>query len=161
MTWTIQTVASYITAIEAMAEQWKAIGADVKTQQTTIGVIIDQIFHQRTYDMIFIADNLLSADPDMSAYYHSRNTVPGGLNYGGYKNPKMDAALDNANKVLATTARKKYLDEFQNIFADDPPGIPMVDLVQAYGVSKKVSGAAFSTYNNFSPRPFMRKVTKS
>jgi peptide/nickel transport system substrate-binding protein len=161
MTWTIQTVASYITAIEAMAEQWKAIGADVKTQQTTIGVIIDQIFHQRTYDMIFIADNLLSADPDMSAYYHSRNTIPGGLNYGGYKNPKMDAALDNANKVLATTARKKYLDEFQNIFADDPPGIPMVDLVQAYGVSKKVSGAAFSTYNNFSPRPFMRKVTKS
>ena len=111
--------------------------------------------------MIFIADNLLSADPDMSAYFHSRNAVPGGLNAGGYKNPQMDKAIDAANGVLSQTARKQYLDQFQNIFADDPPGIPMVDLVQAYGVSKKVSGAAFSTYNNFSPRPFTRNITKS
>ncbi len=161
LSWTIQTLQSYITAIEAMAEQWKAVGANVSTQQTTIGVIVDQLFHTRSFDMIFIADNLLSADPDMSAYFHSRNTVPGGLNAGGYKNPKMDTALDKANSVLGATARKKYLDDFQNIFADDPPGIPMVDLVQAYGVSKKVSGAAFSTYNNFSPRPFTRNITKS
>jgi peptide/nickel transport system substrate-binding protein len=161
MAFTVQTIQSYITAIEAMAEQWKAIGANVSTQQETIGVIIDQLFTTRTFDMIFIADNLLSADPDLSAYFNSRNTVTGGLNSGGYKNPQMDKAMDAANATLDQAKRKQYLDEFQNIFAQDPPGIPMLDLVQAYGVSKKVSGAAFSTYNNFSPRPFMRNVTKS
>lgn len=160
MKFTIQTVASYITAIEAMAQQWKAIGADVSTQQVTIGVIIDQLFHTRTFDMIFIADNLLSADPDMSAYYHSRNTVPGGLNAGGYKNPKMDAILDAATARLSKAKRTKLYAQFQNIFADDPPGIPMVDLVQGYGVSKRVSNMALSTYNNFTPRPFLDKVTK-
>lgn len=161
MSFTIMTIPSYITAIEAMAQQWKAIGADVNTQQTTIGVIIDQLFHSRTFDMIFIADNLLSADPDMSAYYHSRNAVPGGLNAGGYKNPKMDSVLDAATRTLSKTKRKALYAQFQNVFADDPPGIPMVDLVQAYGISKKVSGAKFSTYNNFSPRPFLAGVTKA
>jgi peptide/nickel transport system substrate-binding protein len=160
MAWTIQTTASYITAIQAMAQQWKAIGANVSTQQVTIGVIIDQLFHSRTYDMIFIADNLLSADPDMSAYYHSRNTIPGGLNSGNYKNPKMDAALDGATRVLNREKRAALYQTFQNIFADDPPGIPMVDLVQAYGVSKKISGAGFNIYNNFSPRPFLATMTK-
>ena len=160
MAWTIQTTASYITAIQAMAQQWKAVGANVSTQQITIGVIIDQLFHTRSYDMIFIADNLLSADPDMSAYYHSRNTIPGGLNSGNYKNPKMDAALDGATKVLNRDKRAEALPEFQNVFADDPPGIPMVDLVQAYGVSKRVSGAGFNIYNNFSPRPFLASMTK-
>ena len=111
--------------------------------------------------MIFIADNLLSADPDMSAYYHSRNAVPGGLNAGGYKNPKMDSVLDAATRTLSKTKRKALYAQFQNVFADDPPGIPMVDLVQAYGISKKVSGAKFSTYNNFSPRPFLAGVTKA
>lgn len=160
MNFTILTVASYVTAIEAMAQQWKAIGVGVSTQQVTIGVIIDQLFHTRTFDMIFIADNLLSADPDMSAYYHSRNTIPGGLNAGGYKNPKMDAVLDAATRTLSKAKRKKLYAEFQNIFADDPPGIPMVDLVQGYGVSKRVSHMALSTYNNFTPRPFLDKVTK-
>ena len=129
--------------------------------ETTIGVIIDQIFHDADFDMIFIADNLLSADPDMSAYYHSRNTVPGGLNSGGYKNPKMDAASTTRTGRSRRRRGRSTSTQFQNIFADDPPGIPMVDLVQAYGVSTKVSGAAFSTYNNFSPRPFMRRVTKA
>ena len=122
------------------------------TQQTTIGVIIDQLFTTRTFDMIFIADNLLSADPDMSAYFHSRNTVPGGLNAGGYKNPKMDKALDAANSSLDQATRKKYLDQFQNVFADDPPGIPMVDLVQAYGVSTKVSAVRSSAPTTTSRR---------
>jgi peptide/nickel transport system substrate-binding protein len=158
---TIMTTGSYITAVQAIAQQWQALGVNVKAQQTPIGVIIDQIFHSRTYDMIFIADNLLSADPDMSAYYHSRNTVPGGLNFGGYKNAKMDAVLDAALRTLDQKKRKRLYDQFQNIFADDPPGIPMVDLVQAYGISTKVHGAAFTTYNNFSPRPFMSQVTKS
>jgi peptide/nickel transport system substrate-binding protein len=160
MAWTIQTTRSYIVAAQAMAQQWKAVGADVSTQQVTIGVIIDQLFHTRSFDMIFIADNLLSADPDLSAYYHSRNTIPGGLNSGNYKNPKMDAALDAANRVLNRDKRAKLYQTFQNVFADDPPAIPMVDLVQAYGVSKKVSGAVFNTYNNFTPRPFLAAMTK-
>lgn len=158
---TIMTTGSYIAAVQAMAQQWKALGVDAKPQQVTIGVIIDQIYHSRTADVIFIADNLLSADPDMSAYYHSRNAVPGGLNWGAYKNPKMDAVLDQATQTLDQKKRKALYDQFQNLFADDPPGIPMVDLVQAYGVSTRVHGAAFTTYNNFTPRPFMSQVTKS
>jgi peptide/nickel transport system substrate-binding protein len=161
MSFTIQTTASYIAAVQAMAEQWKALGVDAKPQQTTIGVIIDQIFKTRTFDMIFIADNLLSADPDMSAYYHSRNTIPGGLNFGGYKNAKMDAALDGATRSLDKKTRKKYLDQFQNVFAEDPPGIPMVNLVQGYGVSSKLANVKFTTFNNFSPRPFLGAVTKA
>jgi peptide/nickel transport system substrate-binding protein len=161
MAWTIMTVPSYTTAIEAMAEQWKAVGANVTPQTTTIGVIIDQLFKSRTYDMIFIADNLLSADPDMSAYFHSRNTVPGGLNSGGYKNPQMDKVLDSATATLDQAKRQKLYYQFQNLFADDPPGIPMVDLVQAYGINAKVAHAAFGTYDNFSPRPFMGQITKA
>ena len=161
MAWTILTLPSYATAIEAMAQQWKAVGANVTPQTTTIGVIIDQLFTSRTFDMIFIADNLLSADPDMAPYFHSRNTVPGGLNSGGYKNPQMDKVLDAATATLDKAKRQKLYFQFQNIFADDPPGIPMVDLVQAYGINTKVSHAAFGTYDNFSPRPFMSSITKS
>jgi peptide/nickel transport system substrate-binding protein len=161
LAFTIMTLPSYQTAIEAMAAQWKSIGANVQTQITTIGVIVDQLFTTRTYDMIFIADNLLSADPDVSAYFASRNAVKGGLNSGGYKNPAMDAALAKSVGTLDQAKRKTYYAQIQNIFADDPPGIPMLDLVQAYGVSTKVTGAKFSTYNNFSPRPFMRGVTKA
>jgi peptide/nickel transport system substrate-binding protein len=161
LAFTIMTIPSYQTAVEAMAAQWKTIGANVQTQITTIGVLIDQLFTTRTFDMIFIADNLLSADPDVSAYFNSRNAVAGGLNAGGYKNPAMDAILDKTVGTLSQTKRKAYYAQLQNVFADDPPGIPMLDLVQAYGVSTKVSGAKFSTYNNFSPRPFMRGVAKA
>lgn len=158
---TIMTIPSYQTAVEAMAAQWNQLGANVQTQITTIGVLVDQLFTTRTFDMIFIADNLLSADPDVTAYFASRNAVKGGLNAGGYKNPQMDAILAKTVGTLDRAKRKAYYTQFQNLFADDPPGIPMLDLVQAYGVSTKVSGAKFSTYNNFSPRPFMRGMTKS
>jgi len=161
MAFTIMTIPSYQTAVEAMAAQWKAIGVNVSTQITTIGVLVDQLFHTRSFDMIFIADNLLSADPDMSAYFHSRNAVPGGLNAGGYKNPAMDKVLDAAVATLDQAKRKQLYSQFQNIFAADPPGIPMVDLVQGYGISSKVSHASFGTYDNFSPRPFMNAIAKA
>jgi peptide/nickel transport system substrate-binding protein len=149
----------YVTTIEAMAQQWKAVGVDVATRPVPIGTIIDQLAQTRTFDMIMIANNLLSADPDLSAYYHSRNTVPGGLNGGDYKNPKMDSILDKQLGELDVKKRLKLLHEFQNVFGQDPPGIPVLSLTGAYGVRKNVKNESFNTYNQYTPRPWLSSVT--
>jgi peptide/nickel transport system substrate-binding protein len=160
---TILTISNsdLLPTIEAMAQQWGALGVKVATRGVPIGTIIDQLLKTRTFDMILIGNNLLSADPDMSAYYHSRNAAPGGLNAGDYKNPAMDAILDKQIKELNETKRLKYLADFQNVFADDPPGIPVVSLTGAYGVRNDVHNEAFNTYNQYTPRPWLNTVTIS
>ncbi len=150
-----------VPTIEAMAQQWAAIGVKVATRAVPISTIIDQLLKDRTFDMILIGNNLLSADPDMSAYYHSRNTAPGGLNAGDYKNPALDKILDKQIQELDEKKRLKYLDQFQNVFAEDPPGIPVVSLTGAYGVRKEVHNEDFNTYNQYTPRPWLSQVTIS
>jgi peptide/nickel transport system substrate-binding protein len=150
-----------VPTIEAMAGQWSRIGVQASTRGVPIGVIIDQLLRTRTFDMILIGNNLVSADPDMTPYYHSRNTVPGALNAGGYSNPTMDAILDKAVATLDRSERKALYAQFQNIFAEDPPGIPVVSLVQAYAINQKVKNADFGTYDNYTPRPFASQLSVS
>jgi ABC-type transport system substrate-binding protein len=73
----------------------------------------------------------------------------------------MDAILDKQIKELNETKRLKYLADFQNVFADDPPGIPVVSLTGAYGVRTDVHNEAFNTYNQYTPRPWLNTVTIS
>ena len=63
-----------------------------------------------------------------------------GQNYPGYANPKMDQALDDAERELLVEKRRGYFAEIQNIAADDLPSLPLFFRVDPFVIPKALKG---------------------
>ena len=77
-----------------------------------------------TWD-VFIAQQQIGHDPDQYVYWHSTQTKfeEGGLNISGYKNRRVDKALEDARKLRDTAKRKEAYDVFQRWLAEEVPAI--------------------------------------
>jgi len=112
---------------ELLREQLRAVGisADIVTSEwnTYIGTIRDKraaegfwsIFHP-TY----------IPDPEILILnFWSKEIKPGGRNYMGYSNPKMDRLIEQAATTVDRTERGKLLREIQEIVAVEVGNIPL------------------------------------
>lgn len=63
-----------------------------------------------------------------------------GQNYPGYANPKMDQALDDAERELLVEKRRGYFAEIQEIAADDLPSLPLFFRVDPFVIPKALKG---------------------
>jgi peptide/nickel transport system substrate-binding protein len=65
-----------------------------------------------------------NSDPDIFDYvFSSKKMPPDGANRGHYKNPVVDALLDQARVEMNQQKRKAILSEIQNLVAEDEPYI--------------------------------------
>lgn len=63
-----------------------------------------------------------------------------GQNYPGYANPKMDQALDDAERELLVEKRRGFFAEIQEIAADDLPSLPLFFRVDPFVIPKALKG---------------------
>jgi ABC-type transport system substrate-binding protein len=103
-------------------ERWlNEVGIPTKARLTGFNVIVETINDPDRFD-IWILGWGLSLFPDyLEAFFHSRHSVPGGHNRGGYSNPEFDKLADELlTETDLNEARKKAF-KMQEFLADDLP----------------------------------------
>jgi peptide/nickel transport system substrate-binding protein len=108
---------------EALADEWKRVGValDLRSLEfaTFYSDITDGSF--QLYTLRLIGGN---NDPDIFDYvFSSKKMPPNGANRGHYKNPALDALLDQARVEMDRETRKALLSQIQKIVAEDEPYI--------------------------------------
>jgi ABC-type transport system substrate-binding protein len=78
-------------------EWWRELGIPVTAKPTSFGEIVHQTFESMTFDWFILGWRISgSGYPDSPRYFfHSDQAVPDGNNPMSYKNPEMDAALED------------------------------------------------------------------
>ena len=108
---------------EVLAEQWKKIGVVLQTrplENATLQADIGRGSFQ-LYTLRWIGAN---NDPDIFEYvFNSKRMPPDGANRGHYRNPEVDALLDQQRVETDRDKRKAILSRIQKIVAEDEPYI--------------------------------------
>jgi peptide/nickel transport system substrate-binding protein len=60
-------------------------------------------------------------DPDLYDVWHSSKTGPEELNFISYRNPEVDALLEQGRSTFDLKLRKRCYDRIQEVLADEQP----------------------------------------
>ena len=145
------------TLITVLADQWKAIGANVTTKPVQFPQLVTQLSQTREFEMILlgISEGL---DPDTTQLWSSKSIGSGALNGAAYKNTKVDELLEQGVQTLDRDKRKQVYAQIQQILMEDLPA-PLVTYPKAvWGVSKRVRNWNVGPWNGGSPRPWFKDV---
>jgi peptide/nickel transport system substrate-binding protein len=108
---------------EAIADEWKRVGVAIELRPLEFATFYAdlqrgsfQVSAQR-----WVGGN---NDPDIfELVFSSKKIPPNGSNRGHYRNPRLDALLDQARMEMDRAKRKALLWEVQRIIAEDEPYI--------------------------------------
>ena len=121
--------------LPSIQADWRAIGVDVELIQNDT-----QVAYQ-AYEMgdFQIADAGWIAESGMTFLDLARSDT-GGQNFGQYKNPAYDAALDAANREPDLAVRQAWMRRAEQILLDDQPIAPLYFGSSRNLVNPRVSG---------------------
>ncbi|OIO46783.1 MAG: hypothetical protein COY09_02795 [Candidatus Portnoybacteria bacterium CG_4_10_14_0_2_um_filter_39_11] len=124
---------------QLVKKQWEQIGAKINLQIVELAAIQQDFIKSRNYQALLFGE-ILSADPDPFAFWHSSQKKDPGLNLALYDNPKTDKLLEEARQESNSDIRTQKYQEFQKILTDDLPAIFLYNPVYLYPVSHKLKG---------------------
>jgi peptide/nickel transport system substrate-binding protein len=106
---------------EAIAEQWKRVGVALELRPLEFATLYSDVTGGsfQVYSLRWVGAN---NDPDIFEYvFSSKKMPPSGANRGHYRNPQLDALLDQARVEMDQGKRKELLSQIQKIVAIDEP----------------------------------------
>lgn len=121
---------------QAIAAQLKEVGINITVNPVESTVYRTSVPAKKQSAMYFLgwsSTNTLDADAAIYSVLHSSD------NYSTYKNPKVDALLDEARSTTDTTKRAALYKEIQNIVIEDAPRIFLYQESKFIGVSNSVN----------------------
>lgn len=133
------TDANRVAIGQRIAEYLRAIGVDasVESQGGTV-LVRDYILPRRFEAVVYGWDQ--GPDPDPYPAWHSSQVREQGLNLSGYSHPRLDRVLSEARQTSDIERRMVLYREFQQVFAEQVPGIPLFYPVYNYFVDETVQG---------------------
>jgi peptide/nickel transport system substrate-binding protein len=108
---------------EAIAEQWKRVGVALQLRPMEFATFYSDVTRGsfQIYSLRWVGGN---SDPDLfESAFSSKKMPPDGYNRGHYRNPQLDALLDQARVEMDQEKRKALLSQIQKIVAVDEPYI--------------------------------------
>ncbi len=122
-----------------IAEYLGAIGVDSSVEALGgTALVQDYILPRRFEAVVYGWDQ--APDPDPYAAWHSSQVREQGLNLSGYSHHRLDRVLSEARQTDDIGRRMVLYREFQQIFAEQVPSIPLFYPVYNYFVDKTVQG---------------------
>lgn len=128
-----------IALAEAIARQWRAVGADATVQKFDAATFVsDQLLGRKFQAALATVDP--GPDPDPYPLWHSSQAVAPGRNLSGYSDARIDDALERARQTTDTQRRRDLYALFQGIFLADVPSLPLFAPASIYVQSTRVHG---------------------
>jgi len=122
-----------------LQKQWSELGAKIEIKILSIAEIQQEYIRPREYEALLFGE-ILGADPDPFAFWHSSQIRDPGLNLALYNNKDVDELLKEARKTFDLEKRKEKYKEFQKLVVEDVPAVFLYGPYYLYPVDKKIKG---------------------
>jgi peptide/nickel transport system substrate-binding protein len=128
-----------IAVAEEMARSWSQVGvqATVSTQRAT-NLLRDTLMPRKFEAALYGFDSGL--DPDPYPTWHSTQIEGGKGNLAGFVNANADSVLEEARQESDSQRRTALYREFQEVFAQELPSLPLFHRTFTYVVDKRLQG---------------------
>jgi ABC-type transport system substrate-binding protein len=116
-------------------ERWlNDVGIPVRANLTGFNIIVETINDPEAFDMFILGWSLTLYPDYLESFFHSRHTVEGGLNRGGYSNPEFDALADGLLEETNLEEARQKVFRMQEFLADDLPYVVLftTPILEAY-----------------------------
>lgn len=91
-------------AAQAVADDWRSLGAEVKVEFFDQGDLATDVIRPRKYDALLFGE-VVGREPDLYAFWHSSQRNDPGLNVALYTNAAVDKLLEKARAEIDPAVR--------------------------------------------------------
>ncbi len=120
---------------EAIAAQWRQLGVQVSVQP--VRNLVRDFLGPRQFQVALV-DNLVDGDPDPYPIWHQSQIMVPGQNYTGWDNKEASAWLEQARTTNDRAKRYELYRQFQELFAEELPALPLYYPTYTYAISTRV-----------------------
>ncbi len=125
---------------EMIQKDWQALGADVTLEPIPGDLFVSDKLSSKGYQAALVDLNL-SSTPDPDPYpFWDRSEMANGQNYSQWDNRVVSDILEQARTTTDLTERTRLYHNFQAIFAQELPALPLYYPVYNYGINRQVQG---------------------
>jgi len=125
---------------EAIQSDWAKIGVSVKLLSVAYEALILDYLQPLTYEAALVdIDYSRSPDPDPYPFW-DQSQKSGGQNYSQWENRIASQYLEEARISREQEEREKLYRNFQVIFTDELPALPLYYPIYNFGIDKMVQG---------------------
>ena len=144
---------SYHTQLaEAIQSDWKKIGVEVELVPVSYDALILDHLQPLTYEAALIDINYSrSPDPDPYPFWDQAQQT-GGQNYSQWENRIVSQYLEEGRVLLDTSERAKLYRNFQVVYSEELPALPLFYPVYNFAVNKSVQGIRLGSWYDTSDR---------
>lgn len=124
---------------EEIARQLATIGIRVTVQTTGWSGFVQDFLVPRKFQAVLTEQWSPNFDPDGYPFWHS-SQIANGLNFASWTNRRADEVLENARRSADKQVRLPLYGEFQSIFAEELPAVPLYYPLYNFAVDRSVKG---------------------
>ena len=136
-----------VAVAEEISKRWAAVG--VKANVSAIGAtsLVRDLLEPRSYEAALFAYHG-GVDPDPYPAWHSTQTSKGGRNLSSLNDTRVDRILEDARLAASPARRFDLYREFQEIFAQEVPALPLYASTVIYVQKASVRGARLGYFED-------------
>lgn len=131
--------------LQALAEQWRQIGVEARPHLVALLSLAGDYLSPRAYQAA-VTHWQLTGDPDPYPLWHSTQ-VENGQNYTGWNNVEADKLMEQGRSINDPGRRRQLYEQFQSIFMQELPALPLYYDVYTFGVSSNVKDVEVGRLN--------------
>ncbi|NLG97451.1 MAG: peptide ABC transporter substrate-binding protein [Chloroflexi bacterium] len=125
---------------EAIQANWLALGVDVQIQAVPYDLLLTERLEKRDFQAALVDLNL-SRTPDPDPYpFWDQGQASSGQNYSQWDHKVASEYLEQARISVDLIERTKYYRNFQILFMQELPALPLYYPVYTYAVDREVQG---------------------
>jgi peptide/nickel transport system substrate-binding protein len=121
---------------EILAEQWADVGIEVTVETVSAGDLREAL-EERDFQAALVHLKL-PGDPDPYPFWHETQ-VDDGQNYAGFVHRRISEVTEQARVTPNRRRRQVLYEEFQQLFAEQLPSLPLYVPIYTYGVDQGVN----------------------
>jgi peptide/nickel transport system substrate-binding protein len=122
---------------EAIANQWTRLGISV-TVDGVPPLALSGALESRSYQAL-LSHLVIPGDPDLYPLWHETQAFAG-QNYAGFRHRRISEVLEQARTTVDRGRRITLYREFQQLFMDEVPALPLYVPVYTYAIDRRVQG---------------------
>jgi len=124
-----------VAVAQMLAQQWATVGVTV-TVESASPVEMREAREKRDFEAMLV-HVALPGDPDPYPFWHETQ-VENGQNYAGLEHRRISEIIEQARIISDRDKRQELYYEFQEIFAQEVPALPLYVPIYTYGVDERI-----------------------
>lgn len=129
----------YLKTADILRENWEAVGVGIELKIMNPLRVDKEVIRPRNYEA-FLYGEILGSDPDPYPFWHSSQSLDGGLNLSNYYNKEVDQLLEEARQIENTDERTQKYTDFQLIIVDEMPALFLYSPSYDHAMIREIKG---------------------